>query len=155
MGIIWLEMHNPDINWVTKCIFFRYPEYQEHLLFLLGSLTVLPSGPKPTVAPLEVTTGEPLNHTVESLGPIKFLDPSNSLILYFIKNTTLAVNNPTTLLTLPGLPYITSIITKFNKTPAQIPLHYHNFLNIFGETKTNTLPPYRPYVDYAINLVPR
>ena len=85
---------------------------------------------------------------------IKFLDLSNSLILYFIKNTTLAVNNPTTLLILPGLPYVTLIITKFNKTPAQIPLYYYNFLDVFGEINTNTLPPYRPYVDHAINLVP-
>ena len=85
---------------------------------------------------------------------IKFLDSSNSLILYFIKNMTLAVSDPTTLLALPGLPYVTSMTTKFDKTPAQVPLHYHNFLDVFGETKANTLPPHRPCVDHAINLVP-
>ena len=107
-------MHNPDINWVTKCIFFHYLEYREYLLFLLRFLTVSPSGLKPMVTPPEVITGEPLNHTMEPLGFIKFLDLSNSLILYFIKNTPLG--NPTTLLILLGLPYVTLI--KFDKTPA-------------------------------------
>ena len=102
------------------------------------------------MAPPEVTTGEPLNHTIKPLKPIKFLNPSNSLILHFIKNTPLG--NPTTSLVLPGLPYVT--LMKFDKTPAQIPLYYYDFLDIFGEIKANTLPPYRPYVDHAINLVP-
>ena len=148
LGIIWLEMYNLDINWVTKRIFFHRPECREHLFSLIGFISVLPLDPGPTVGSPEMP---------DIAGPpesIKFLDPSNSLILYFIKNTTLAVSDPTTLLALPGLPYVTSITAKFDKTPAQIPLHYYNFLDIFGEVNANTLPPHRLYVDYAINLVP-
>ena len=110
LGIIWLEMHDLNINWVTKRIFFRRPECREYLFSLLGFISVSPSDPGFTVGSLEVpnVTGPP-----ES---IEFLDPSNSLILYFIKNTPL--NDPTTSLTLPGLLYVTLIIIKFNKSPA-------------------------------------
>ena len=103
-------MHNPDINWVTKRIFFYYPECKEYLFFLLNSISVLPSDLSFTVGSLEMpdVTGPPEF--------IKFLNPLNSLILYFIKNTPL--NNPTTLLILPRLSYITLIITKFDKSPA-------------------------------------
>ena len=66
------------------------------------------------VAPPEVMTGKPLNYIMEPLGLIKFLDPLNSLILYFIKNIPLS--NLTTSLILPGLFYI--ILIKFNKIPA-------------------------------------
>ena len=145
-------MYNLDINWVIKCIFFYRLECREYLFFLLGSLTVLPSGPEPTVAPPEVITGEPLNHIMEFLGPIKFLNPLNFLILYFIKNIPLG--DFITSLVLPGLLYVTLMITKFDKTPAQIPLYYYDFLDVFREIKANTLPLYWPYVDHAINLIP-
>ena len=108
----------PTLTGLPNVFFFVVRSAENTFFFFLGPLAVSPSGPEPTVAPPEVTTGEPLNHAVESLGPVKFLDPSNSLILYFIKNTTPAVSDPTTSLVLPGLPYVTSITTKFDKTPA-------------------------------------
>ena len=136
---MWLEMDDPDINWVTKCIFFYYPECREYFL-LLRSFAVSPFNLGFTVGPPEVMTGEPLNYIMKSLRPIKFLDFLNSLILYFIKNTTLG--NPTTLLVLLGLPYVSSITIKFDKTPAHVPLHYYNFLDVFREIIINTLPLY-------------
>ena len=104
------------------------------------------------MGPPEVATGEPLNHAVESLGPVEFLDVSNSLILYFIKNITLG--NLTTLLILPGFRYVISITTKFDGTPVSIPLYYYNFLGIFKEINTNFLPTYQPCVNYTINFIP-
>ena len=133
--------------------FFSLSEVPRIPFFLLRSFTVSPFGPGPTVGPSTVITGEPLNYIIKSLEPIKFRDPLNSLILYCIKN--IALSDLTTLLALPGFPYVISIIIKFNKTPAQILLHYYNFLNVFREINVNTLPPYWPYVDHAINLVPR
>ena len=60
-----------------------------------------------------------------------------------------------TSLALPGLLYITLITAtiELDKLPAYVPLNYYDFLDIFGEVKANTLPLYRPYVDYIINLL--
>ena len=70
LGIIWLEMHNLNINWVIKRIFFYRPEYREYLFSLLGFISVLPFGP--TVSSLE------MHNIAGPPGPIKFLNPSNS-----------------------------------------------------------------------------
>ena len=106
------------------------------------------------VAALEITTRESLNYAKKSLGPTRFLDPSSSLILYIMQKT---LGDPTTSLALLGLPYaatLTTATTELNKSPAHIPLNYYDFLDVFGKVKANTLPPYRPCVDYTVNLLP-
>ena len=84
----------PILIGLLNVSFFVVRSAENTFFFLLGSLTVSPFSLKFTVTPPEVITGEPLNHIMESLGFIKFLNPSNSLILYF-KNITLTVSDPT------------------------------------------------------------
>src|SRR5260221_5714924 len=124
----WPVHHNPSIDWAeTKVVF-------------LGAVKVL-GGPSAPVSPkfnIQFVTAKKISHLCH--------EPSNSV--YCLEHHSIAEDDNTSqhlsnLHSKPlSYPYSIRTSSLSPDSMSEIPVDYHEFHNVFSETKANTLPPH-------------
>jgi len=151
LGYNWLAQHNPLINWVNGSINF-HPSLQENLASSCITANTPLASPSLLDIPLQsldfivsipasetsVSNSEQPNITI--IGVAAFLCISKLLGSHNFKLCLCSLD-------------IQANFTKLAETPdlSNISSEYHEFANVFSQTKAKILPSYRPY-DLKINL---
>jgi len=151
LGYNWLARHNPLIDWVNGSINF-HPSLQENLALSRDAANTPLATPFFLDIPLqsldsavsiptsETSMSNPGRPNIAIIGAAAFLHASK---LPGSHNFKLCLHSSD----------IQANSTKLAETPdlSNVPSEYHKFANIFSKTKTEVLPPHRPY-DLKINL---
>jgi len=151
LGYNWLARHNPLIDWVNGSINFC-PSLQENL------------------APSHVAANTPLASPSFLDIPLQSLDsvvsiPASETSVSNSERPNIAIIGAEAFLCASKLPGshnfelclrssdIEANSAKLAETPdlSNVPSEYHEFADVFSKTKTEVLPPHRPY-DLKINL---
>src|SRR5258707_1543506 len=137
LGYDWLVHHNPSINWAETKVVFP------------GAMKVL-GGPSTPVSPkfnIQFATAKKISHLCH--------EPSNSV--YCLEHHSIAEDDNTSqhlsnLHSKPlSDPYSIRTSSLAPESMSEILVDYHEFHNVFSDTKANMLPPHQPY-DLQISL---
>lgn len=166
LGLPWLELHNPYVDWQSNTITFGETCLKKNCCDFETTIPYLNSlsdtSQKQLVPP---SNSSPISSPVpKNIIPTPFivsatefsrlsLEPENTYFALSLRDLDLLID--TSMQRLPTIQINDAKITiPKDASPRKfLPPQYHEFLDVFDRKKANSLPPHRPW-DHSIELKP-
>ena len=148
LGLPWLHLHNPAVNWKTQTLLFSDPSCNTHLLSPVPSVSVPtsvactdhyksvvhtpPLCDSPVFAPFTPVTTPLKPVRICFLGASSFMQAAKGTMIYSLTMTLISDNQP---------------------KQTVLPSKYSDFQDVFDKTKATLLPEHHSY-DCTIDLKP-
>jgi hypothetical protein len=148
LGYDWLALHNPTIDWVKGHLSFNPRTAMSKTSGALPTISVSATSP-----PLPLSPSQPPSPSPSSAPPQPSHPPVPISLVgaaAFLRACHISAT-PVYALEIPPSASARSASATTTADLSSLPIEYHDFADVFSETKSETLAPHRPY-DLRIDL---